>query len=133
MPHGVPAWPEPVAWQLIRRDNESLRYLESASQLFASLLGAAELDVEERRRLQAWRLASVANHPRLQDEALDYCRSVLEDDPSNAYVVAWAINRNMAADLTSSLTAIEDLIREGRASLLHNIIEVSFSLSNGMG
>ena len=42
----------------------------------------------------------VANHPRLQDEALDYCRSVPEDDPSNAYVVAWAINRNMAADLT---------------------------------
>lgn len=133
MPHGVPAWPEPVAWQLIRRDNESLRYLESASQLFASLLGAAELDVEERRRLQAWRLASVANHPRLQDEALDYCRSVLEDDPSNAYVVAWAINRNMAADLTSSLTAFEDLIREGRASLLHIIIVVSFYLSNGMG
>ncbi|MEM3421993.1 MAG: hypothetical protein QW315_07060, partial [Candidatus Hadarchaeum sp.] len=96
MPRGIPLWPEPVAWQLIRRDNESLQYLESASQLFASLLGAAELDVEERRRLQAWRLASVANHPRLQDEALDYCRSVLEDDPSNAYVVAWAINRNMA-------------------------------------
>lgn len=133
MPRGIPLWPEPVAWQLIRRDSESLQYLESASKLFASLLGAAELDVEERRRLQAWRLASVANHPRLQDEALNYCRSVLEDDPSNAYVVALAINRNMAADLTSSLTAFEDLIREGRASLLHIIIVVSFYLSNGMG
>jgi len=133
LPRGIPLWPEPIAWQLIRRDNESLQHLESASQLFASLLGTAELDVEERRRLQVWRLASMANHPRLQDEALDYCRSVLEDDPSNAYVVAWAINRNMVADLTSSLTAFEDLIREGRASLLQIIIVVSFYLSNGMG
>jgi hypothetical protein len=89
---GAVAWPEPVDWHLVKRDDDSLARLRGAARVFEELTASAE-EPEERRMLQAWHLACLANDPEKQGEARNFCRAILEADPTHYRAVMWAVAR----------------------------------------
>jgi tetratricopeptide (TPR) repeat protein len=118
LPNYLVGWPEPVDWALVKRDDESLARLRSATETFRGLVEGAE-DEDDRQRYEAWLLASLANDPEGQEEAAAYCRQLLEGDPSHHRVVLWAVARSFDADLTSSETRLRVMVGEGSAELPH--------------
>jgi hypothetical protein len=115
---GAVAWPEPVDWHLVRRDDDSLTRLRGAARVFEELTASAE-DPEEKRMLQAWRLACLANDPERQVEVRDYCRTILEADPTHYRAVMWAVARGIDVDLGPTEAALRDLVAEGSAEYAH--------------
>lgn len=112
------SWPEPVDWHLVKRDDGSTARLREAARAFAELATSAE-EVEERKRLETWRLACLANDPEAQEEAVGYCRTLLEAAPAHYRVVLWAIARGFDIDLRPSEAALAELIADGPVEFAH--------------
>lgn len=112
------SWPEPVDWHLIKRDDGSTARLREAARTFEELATSAE-EVEERKHLEIWRLACLANDPEAQEEAVGYCRTLLEADPAHYRVVLWVIARGFDTDLRPSESALEELIADGPVEFAH--------------
>jgi hypothetical protein len=111
-------WPEPVDWSWVKRDDESLAQLRRASEVFRDLVEGVENE-DDRRRYETWLLACLGNDPERQEEAVAYCRQLLEGDPSHHRVVLWAVSRSFDVDLSASETRLRDMVRDGSAKLAH--------------
>ncbi len=116
-PDRIGAWPEPVDWAFVKRDDESLTRLRRAAATFDDLV--RETDGEERRATQAWRLACLANDPVQLEEASAYCADLLAVDPADFRAIAWAVARNYDIDRKAIETALRRLIFRGKASPSH--------------
>jgi hypothetical protein len=114
-PH-LPSWPDPVDWTLTRRDDETLERLVNADHQFRHLLQSSDLTQPERSALEIWRLASLANHPNRQDEAAEYCLSLIDPAPTRAEAIGWAIVRRFDLDLHRSEAVLRDLVIDGQAT-----------------
>lgn len=112
------SWPEPVDWHLIKRDDGSTARLRKVARTFEELATSAE-EVEERKSLEIWRLACLANDPEAQEEAVGYCQTLLEADPAHYRVVLWVIARGFDVDLRPSEFALEELIADGPVEFAH--------------
>ena len=118
LPDYLVGWPEPVDWALVKRDDESLARLRGAAEVFRGLVEGAE-DEDDRQRYETWLLACLANDPEGQEEAVAYCRRLLERHPSHHRVVLWAVARSFDADLSASEARLRDMVRDGSAGLPH--------------
>lgn len=112
VPPRVVAWPQPVDWAFVRRDDQSLQCLRRAEAEFAELSSDHARDDDSRRWLEVWRLACLSNDPDRQTEAESFCLSLLERDPTNHRALVWAMARNYNVDLAASEKALEACIEE---------------------
>jgi hypothetical protein len=105
----IPAWPEPVSWDVVKRDADSLARLARAGDTLRTLAGIVRSrdGAERGRSVEGWALACVANDPHRQEEAATYCRSLLSADPAHGPGILWAITRELDVDLASSELALE--------------------------
>lgn len=101
------SWAEPVAWQFIKRDSESLTRMRAAEKHFAALAINTEKSGDQRLLFETWRLACLANDQERQDDAVNYCKELLKLNPAHPYALAWAITRNFDVDYTQSKIALE--------------------------
>ena len=109
IPNHIVPWPTPVDWSFVKRDNQSLERLRKAKSEFEALTTHTD-DEEDRKLFEVWCLACLANDPDQQTEAQEFCRYLLEKDPINHRVVAWALTRNYAVDLQVSEQALEAVV-----------------------
>ncbi|QIN84408.1 hypothetical protein GBA63_18505 [Rubrobacter tropicus] len=129
--NGPVPWPEPVDWHLVKRDGESLVRLRAAGRTFEQLAASVEV-AEEKRRLETWRLACLANDPDKLQEAHDYCEAILQADPGHYRAVLWAIARGIDVDLSPSETALAELVADGVAEHAHILALTSLYFVSGM-
>ena len=113
-------WPEPVSWLFIKRDDDSLIRLREAAAIFKKLSEETE-DEKEKKILQCWYLACLANDPEKQEEAIDYCRELLQYDPTDFRAIGWATQRNYGLDLEPSEKALGSIIAEKKSDISHVI------------
>jgi hypothetical protein len=106
------SWAEPVAWQFIKRDSESVARLRAAEKNFAALASSGEKTGDQRLLFETWRLACLANDSERQEEAVNYCKELLGENPSHPYALAWAITRNFDVDFGPSRAALEKVGRK---------------------
>lgn len=99
--------PEPVEWGLVRRDGESLACFRRAAEYFGVLACNADGSGDEGYVFSIWRLACLANDPDRQEQAVAYCRELLETNPENPYALAWAVTRNFEVDYARCERALE--------------------------
>jgi tetratricopeptide (TPR) repeat protein len=99
--------PEPVEWGLVRRDGESLACFRRAAEYFGALASNADRSGDEGYVFSIWHLASLGNDPDRQEQAVAYCRELLETDPENPYAIAWAVTRNFEVDYARCERALE--------------------------
>lgn len=129
LPDYLVDWPEPVDWSLVKRDDESLARLRGATEVFRGLAESTE-DEYDRQRYETWLLACLANDPERQEEAVAYCRRLLEGDPLHHRVVLWTVARSFDADLAASESRLKDMIRDGSAGLPHVLALSTLLLAN---
>jgi tetratricopeptide (TPR) repeat protein len=101
------AFPEPVEWSFVRRDDESVRRLVEAGSIFETLLADPDRPRGDRHALEIWRLACMANDANRQSEAAAYCAKLVDQHPCNIYVLPWGLargyptNMNRVADIST--------------------------------
>ncbi len=100
------AFPQPQPWYLIKTDDQSQLNRREAAAIFRNLLEIKERDCEERRILQTWHLACLADDSTRQSEAIAYCRALLNDDAAHPYALIWAMNRNFEVDFSLSIKVL---------------------------
>lgn len=131
LPPRTPEWPEPAFPMLIKEDDTSAGLLRLATDTLRSLVSKPGRADAERRGMEIWLLACLANDPEQQPEAIDLCRKMLAEDPSDYRAVFWASARHWPIDLSESDRAIEVLVKEGSASAHHVLALVSRRLDSG--
>ena len=124
VPSGIPQWPDPIDWSLVKTDDDSRRYLRSAVTALTSLEAQEELSAEDRRIFEAWHLACLANDPEQRDAANSYSRDVLKRDAGNYRILAWAIARKLDIDIQPARDALHTVIASGTASPAEVIVAV---------
>ena len=120
LPDRLVQWPEPVSWLFIKRDDDSLIRLREAAAIFKKLSEETE-DEKEKKILRCWYLACLANDPDKQEEAIDYCRELLQYDPTDFRAIEWATHRNYGLDLEPSEKALSSIIAEEKSDISHVI------------
>jgi hypothetical protein len=83
LPDSLSAFPPPVPWEFVRRDDESREYLRRAEGRFLGLAKNLERPEDWRRTFALWHLACIANDPTRQQEAVTLSRSLLTDQPGD--------------------------------------------------
>jgi len=117
LPDQIVAWPEPVDWALVKRDDESIALLRKAEAVFRELVEIPGKDRDTLQRYQVWRLACLANDPDRQDEANDYCREILSADKTHCLAMAWALARGFDVDLEPTVEALRGCVGSGSATI----------------
>ena len=117
LPDHLVQWPEPVGWLFIKRDDDSLIRLREAAAMFKKLSDESDEEGSEKKILQCWHLACLANDPDKQEKAIYYCRELLQSDPTDFRAIGWATNRNYGLDLEPSEKALSSIIEEGRSDI----------------
>lgn len=115
-PNRIMHWPQPVSWELVRRDNDSLAHLNAATAHFSAileLLVLASATDDDVAPFKVWRLACLANLAAKTEEAEDYCREILKANPRNHMAIAWALARNWRIPYGVSAKALARALEAG--------------------
>jgi hypothetical protein len=99
--------PLPVPPVLLRHDDESLRHLRAAATTFDDLSKVVD-DEDDRRRLELWHVAALANDPERRAEVRTVVAQLLER-PLWGPLLAWVLQRNLA---DASDTLVDRLLAE---------------------
>ena len=130
LPDRLVQWPEPVSWLLVKRDDDSLIRLREAASIFKKLSDESDEEGSEKKILQCWHLACLTNDPDKQEEAIDYCRELLQCDPINFRAIGWATNRNYGLDLKPSEEALSSIIKKEDSDISYVISLVACKLTS---
>jgi len=117
IPRQLTTYPHPVEWSLIKRDDESLKYLRKAAEEFQRLAYQSELGEHQRKYWQIWHLACLTNDPEQQSEAQELCSTLLSEDPTNPQAITWKMVLNYDIDLSPSQQALETLLQNENIDL----------------
>ncbi len=112
------AWPQPVDWAFVKRDDHSIARRRHAATVFRDLV-ADPYPPDDRQNLLTWQLACLANDPDRQSEAVALCARVLRDHPADYRAVTWAVNRGFAIDLRPTERELNRLIAGKQAEVPH--------------
>ncbi len=116
-PQGPIAWPEPVDWSLIKRDEQSQRHLANAAIVFGELANHLQTNLTEQERMQIWRLACLANLPNEQEKAIALCKEILQRNPRCYPAITWTLARNWRISLDASVLALETEVNNESATV----------------
>jgi hypothetical protein len=131
LPRHLVPWPSPVSSSLVKCDNQSLACLRKAEAEFKQLSEQTQKDDEQRQLLEIWRLACLAIDPDRQNQARDFCRSLLAADPSNPRVLIWALLRNYDVDLPICEKVLEESVNSSQSDCERIIVLVVIYLTTG--
>jgi tetratricopeptide (TPR) repeat protein len=131
LPAAIPQWPDPLDWSLVQTDDESRSFFKTASTAIATLESQSELALEDRRTLEAWRAACLANDPEGRTEAIAYCKGVLERDPGNHRVLAWTVARRLEIDIEPAREALRSVIQTGKPTPSEIVVAVACYVARG--
>ncbi len=106
LPRRLITWPEPPDWAIVKTDDKSLERLRHSELEFAFLAENTQRGEHWKRILETWRLGCLANDPNRQEEASQFCRSLLDKDLTNYRAVIWAHVRNYQVPLSDSESAL---------------------------
>lgn len=118
LPKRFPDWPEPVGPVLMRQDDESIAARRSAALEFERLAGVDfEHSADELSCLNAWRIACLVDVPDTYEQAVDLARRVLQTQPADYRALSWVLGRDLDVPVEESVTEIERLVADGKASV----------------
>ena len=127
----VPQWPQPEAWHFIKTDDKSRAYFSSAVETVSRMENNAELEPEERRVIEAWHIAGLANDPERRDEATVYCSDALDRDPGHFRMIAWALARRLEVDLTPVRVTLQERCGKPQAVIPDVIVLLALYAQSG--
>jgi hypothetical protein len=115
IPGRLPAWPLPIDWLQVRRETGVSERLQRTAVEFAELLLSQDLSEADRRPLQGWRLACLANDFERQEAATSYAISLLRGAPDHAPAIWWGLQRGYSFPLAESIQALRESLSSSDA------------------
>jgi hypothetical protein len=112
LPQYLVVWPVAIHSSLVKQDDDSLRLLRRSESEFRLLAADSESESHLQNVFEVWRLACLANHPQRKAEANEFCRELLQKNPGNPPVLAWALARGFEIDLPNNERALELILGE---------------------
>ncbi len=112
LPNTLLEWPEPISLSIVKNDDESIQHLTNAATIFKNILKNPARKINEKKIFQTWYLASIANNPYKQDEAINYCKSIIKNDPTNYRFIAWTVDRNYKIDIKPCEISLLKLVND---------------------
>lgn len=109
-------YPRPVHPSMVKRDADSQARLTRAAEEFERVANQMEHGSNSQKELKVWQIACTANIPGREPEAVELCKAVLSEDPSDSRVLSWVLYRNYDIDLAGSQAALEQALGEGEGS-----------------
>lgn len=116
-PSSFVPWPAPVDWAFIKSTDESRTHLRSAATSFHELLNGSEQPADERKYLEAWYLACLANDSDRQDEAVTFCRMILNQDSTHYPILTWVTVRGFNVSIKKSQKDLEVRLQQNSATM----------------
>ncbi len=134
-PGDIPPWPTPVPSQVRAADPESLGHLAHAAEGFHLLL---QLDWShaERRRIQAWRLASLCLASTSESTARAFAEGVLVEDPAHPLVLLWTVTEFPSIDVSRHIVALEEELERTNdvaTGTVYLALQTALDRTNGLG
>ncbi len=104
--------PQPVGRMLVRRDDLSQKYLQDAADTFDRL---AKLEEGKRPGIMdsTWAMACVANLEGGSEEGERRAAALLSHDPTQAFVIGWALARGFDIDREASVADLDRQLQTG--------------------
>jgi nucleoside phosphorylase/tetratricopeptide (TPR) repeat protein len=99
--------PRPVPLSLVNNDEASRELLLKALDEFRGIAEERETASDERKNVEAWIFACLANLVDHQSEATEFCKRCLEAEPGNVRLIPWILFRNYDVDLGPSVHVLE--------------------------
>ncbi len=112
------AWPQPVDWAFVKRDDHSIARVRHAATVFRDLV-ADPYPPDDRQNLLTWQLACLANDPDRQSEAAALCDRMLRDHPADYRAITWALSRGFTLDLRPTEHELNRLVAKKQAEVPH--------------
>ena len=131
LPGYVPAWPDPVDWTRIKRDDEAATRLRAAEAVFREVAEHPGHPGDELMNLQGWRIACLASDPERHGEAAELCRALLSADPAHVPALMWTIARRYDVPVEPSLAALQECLEAPQCGLPEIMALVHASLFLG--
>lgn len=100
------AWPDPIIWLLVRKDQAGIEKTKQAIEIFRKLANEEE-DAQEKLRYQIWLMASLLNSPDGQTEGAELCRTLVLANPENPHLAGWIGIRNLKVDVNAIVAALQ--------------------------
>jgi hypothetical protein len=116
VPTRVPAWPEPISSIYTLQNDEARERRKHALQQLERIASETELDETQRRDIETWQIACLANDLDRQDQYEKTIERILNSNPTHHQVLAWAIVTRMKGLIEGPAEAIRQLVIDGKAS-----------------
>lgn len=112
-------WPIPIPVYLVKTDDESLARLRNAATVFRELSKSPDKSNAERLTFEVWHLACLLNNPDNEEEAINTCKLILRENPTDIRAIAWATSRRLSINLETSRKELKNLQKDGIADIPH--------------
>ncbi len=112
-------WPIPIPVYLVKTDDESLARLRNAATVFRELRDSPDKSDDERLTFEVWHLACLLNDPDKKEEAINTCKLILRENPTDIRAIAWATSRRLSINLETSRKELKKLLKDGIADIPH--------------
>jgi hypothetical protein len=123
-------WPVPIPEDLVKTDDESRARLSKAAKIFHELANSSDYSNVERLTFKIWYMACLLNHSDTKEEAINICKSILGEYPTDIRAIAWATSRRLDIDLDPSKKELKKLHKDGLADIPHILALVNIYQSN---
>lgn len=130
----IPPWPHPMPQEVRAADEEALGHFAQAAEALHLLL-QLDWSERERRRVEAWRIASLCLSSRSNAEASRFAERVLQDDPAHPFVLLWATTDLPSIDVTAHLQALRDEVERTEdigAAIVYLTIRANVDQTDGL-
>ena len=126
IPKGLPEWPQPITYGLVRQDKESVAERRSAAEEFQVLSAPTfEHEADDSACLDAWRVACLVDDPSSRQRAMQVAAASLETCPENYRVMLWVLARGLEVSIDRSTRVLEAKVDRAQATFEESIALVA--------
>ena len=106
----IPPWPQPIPQEVRAASEEARGQFRQAAEALHLLL-QLDSSENERRRVEAWRIAALCLASESKAEASAFAEQVLRDDPAHPFVLLWATTDLPLIDVAAHLQYLEEEVQ----------------------
>ena len=120
LPNRPILWPEPITPDMVKQDRESVAYLQNATNLLEELSTYENPGVDD-EIIRNWRWACKLVNSFRHDDISGLINSNLKLNPTDYYLIIWALELNYKFDFASSEKALLEILDSGKGTIFHVI------------
>jgi len=119
-------WPQPIDPIFLKRDNESISFLQKSISIFKELVNIHKCEQRQLQIFQSWLLASLLINQDSYNEGVDFCKEVLKSNPIHYRVLVWAISYRLKIDYSLCIIELEKLLNNNKIEIDHILVIIGY-------